>query len=97
MENKEQNTRKSKYIKRDVHIPEPIETVDKAKGIIKWGKDNLYPQWLNDMFYKSAIHSGIIRSKVHYTTSGGLNYEGDDLEAWELFYKNGNSDFNSFL
>ena len=73
---------------------EPIEKVDRANGVIKWGEKNLYPQWLNSLFYGSAIHSGIVRSKVYYISSGGLNYEGDDLEAWARMFTNGTSDVN---
>lgn len=73
---------------------EPIEKVDRANGVIKWGEKNLYPQWLNSLFYGSAIHSGIVRSKVYYIASGGLNYEGDDLEAWARMFTNGTSDVN---
>ena len=39
---------------------EPIEKLDRANGVIKWGEKNLYPQWLNSLFYGSAIHSGKI-------------------------------------
>jgi len=73
---------------------EPIEKVDRANGVISWGIKNLYPQWLNSLFYGSAIHSGIIRSKVYYIASGGLNYEGPDLEAWARMFANGTSDVN---
>ena len=88
------NESKSSFVKKDISIPEPLETLDKANSIMQWGKDNLYPQWLNELFYKSAIHSGIIRSKVHYTTSGGLNFEGESEDAWKEFFNNGNSDYN---
>ena len=73
---------------------EPIEKLDRANGVIKWGEKNLYPQWLNSLFYGSAIHSGIIRSKVYYISSGGLNYEGPDLESWARMFANGTSDVN---
>ena len=73
---------------------EPIEKLDRANGVIKWGEKNLYPQWLNSLFYGSAIHSGIIRSKVYYISSGGLNYEGPDVEAWARMFANGTSDVN---
>ena len=73
---------------------EPIEKVDRANGVINWGLKNLYPQWLNSLFYGSAIHSGIVRSKVYYISSGGLNYEGDDLEGWARMFGNGTSDVN---
>jgi len=72
----------------------PVEQQDKRNNVITWGKDNLYPQWLNSLFYSSPIHSGIIRSKVFYTVSGGLTYDGADQVAWEEFFKNGTAQGN---
>jgi len=66
---------KPQFYKREVEIPQPIEQ-DKGGEVVFWGKDNLYPQWLNYLFYTCAIHQGIIRSKVMYTTSTGIS--GDE-------------------
>jgi hypothetical protein len=44
--------------------------------------------------YNCATHGGIIRSKVHYTVSGGLMYDGASQEAFLKFYNNGLSDYN---
>ena len=82
------------FINKTIKLPEPTESLDIRSKVIKWGKDNLYPQFLNDLFYKSAVHSGIVRSKVHYTTSGGLNYKGEDKLNFDLFFNNGNSDYD---
>ena len=75
-------------------LPVPSENIDRLKGIYKWGADNLYPQQLNYWFNNNAIHSGIIRSKVHYITSGGLKYKGSDLEKFNRMLNNGGSDFD---
>lgn len=83
---------KAFFVKKEVTLPMPVESV--RDGVIQWGKDNIYPQYLNGLFYNCAVHSGIIRSKVHYTVSGGLNYEGSDIEKWEKFLSNGKSDFD---
>lgn len=85
---------KSFFIGGEINVPEPSERDSKAKNIIEWGSNNLYPQFLNGLYYNSAINGGIINSKVHYTTSGGLNYEGSDQERYDLFFNNGNSDFD---
>jgi hypothetical protein len=42
-------------------------------GIVYWGSNNLYPQWLNWMYYSCAVHQGIIRGKVFFTISAGMN------------------------
>lgn len=85
---------KSGFIDKNISIPNPTESDNLTENVINWGLDNLYPYFLNFLYQSSAIQSGIINSKVHYTTSGGLNYEGIDKEKYEAFFKNGNSDYN---
>ncbi len=85
---------KSGFIDKSISIPNPTESDNLTENVINWGLDNLYPYFLNFLYQSSAIQSGIINSKVHYTTSGGLNYEGIDKEKYEAFFKNGNSDYN---
>lgn len=70
------------------NIPSPIEVEDKKALVIKWGERNEYPYFLNYLFNKNAIHSGILRSKTRYICAGGLEYTGPNPQAWELFYKN---------
>jgi len=79
------------YIFRDAVVPQPIETL--KDGFVKWGSDNLYPQFLMGLFYNSPVHSGIINGKVNYITSGGLDYKGTDLAKWEQIKKNGSSKY----
>ena len=85
---------KSGFIDKSISIPNPTESDNIEENIINWGLDNYYPYFLNFLYQSSAIQSGIINSKVHYTTSGGLDYEGIDKEKYEAFFKNGNSDYN---
>ena len=85
---------KSGFIDKSISIPNPTESDNIKENIINWGLDNYYPYFLNFLYQSSAIQSGIINSKVHYTTSGGLDYEGIDKEKYEAFFKNGNSDYN---
>lgn len=85
---------KSGFIDKSISIPNPTESDNLKENIINWGLDNMYPYFLNFLYQSSAIQSGIINSKVHYTTSGGLNYEGTDKEKFDAFFKNGNSDYN---
>lgn len=85
---------KSGFIDKSISIPNPTESDNIKENIINWGLDNYYPYFLNFLYQSSAIQSGIINSKVHYTTSGGLDYEGLDKDKYESFFKNGNSDYN---
>lgn len=71
-------------------VPDPVEEV--KNGRVKWGKDNLYPQFLWYMVDNSPIHQGIIMSKVNYIISGGLTYDGDPAE-FESIMSNGMSKY----
>jgi len=75
---------------REVAIIDPVETVAK-EGWVKWGIDNLYPQFLWSLYVNSPIHGGIINSKNTFISGAGLNYEG--TENWEEINKNGRSKY----
>ena len=75
---------------REVPLIEPSETVAR-EGWVKWGNDNLYPQFLWKLYYESPIHGGVVNSKVTYITSGGLKYSGS--ENWDEINKNGRSKY----
>lgn len=90
----EQNTGLPFVFGRKGDTVNPVESLNRADNFINWGSDNLYPQWINGLFYQSAIHSGIIRSKVFYTTSGGIEYDGADKDKYALMFENGTSEFD---
>lgn len=56
---------------RQVEVPEFVE-LDNQQEVVWWGKDNLIPQWLNYLYYTSAVHQGIINGKVNFVVGGGL-------------------------
>ena len=60
-----------RQIFREANLPLPTEKVD-AKGKVKWGVDNLYPQFLNGLYYDNPIHQGIIDQKTKFITAGGI-------------------------
>jgi DNA-binding Lrp family transcriptional regulator len=73
---------------REAHKPEPTEKIDQ-KGMVKWGDRNLYPQFLNSLYYNNPVHGGVINQKVKFITSGGLEVVGD-----ASILENGNSAYN---
>lgn len=73
-------------------IPEATEKYDKRKGIVTWGDDNLYPQFLWYLYYTSPIHQGIVNTKIDYISSGGLSYSGTD-EEFNKINENDQSDY----
>jgi len=77
----------TKYIFREANLPEPTEKVDKQTKRVKWGDDNLQPQFLNRLYYENPVHCGIINQKVKFITAGGVSIEGGDetiLEDYNL-------------
>jgi hypothetical protein len=80
------------HVFREAIVPQPTEKKGN-EGWVKWGKDNLYPQFLNRLFYQSAIHGGIINSKIKYISGSGLNYDGLQLAKWEQILNNGRSKY----
>lgn len=56
---------------RQVEVPEFVE-LDNQQEVVWWGKDNLIPQWLNYLYYTSAVHQGIINGKVNFVVGGGI-------------------------
>ena len=68
----------TKYIFREANLPEPTEKVDKQSNRVKWGEDNLQPQFLNRLYYENPVHCGIINQKIKFITAGGITVEGGD-------------------
>jgi hypothetical protein len=69
---------KSGYIAFDAEVPQPIEK--EVKGFVQYGKDNLYPQFLNSLYYDNPIHQGIINQKVMFALGDGLEGEEATLQ-----------------
>lgn len=64
---------------RDAVIPEAIEK--EKQGLITWGEDNLYPQYLNGLKYDNPVHGGIIGQKIKFITAGGVTIDTDELNV----------------
>ena len=54
-----------------------------ARGYVPFGEDNLYPQYLNQMYYTSPLHSAIVNYKVNAVCGGGYELLVDDLTAMD--------------
>ena len=50
---------------------QPQYTEKKGEGYIMYGDRNDYPQYLIELFNKSAKHNAIVKSKVHYICGNG--------------------------
>ena len=63
-----------------------LPVVDKyytQNGIVRFGEDNLYPQLLNQMYYTSPMHGGLIEFITNATIGGGYSFVMANLTGSE--------------
>lgn len=56
----------------------PAFKENKAKGIYTFGDDNLYPEFLIEMYNKSPKHNAIVSAKASYVAGVGTSIKGQD-------------------
>lgn len=74
----------------------PLFLEKKNKNIVYFGKDNLYPQELIDLYNDSSTHNAIINGKVGYTVGNGLFSEDIKVKKW-LAAANIDEDWTSLM
>lgn len=52
-----------------------------VRGYVPFGDDNMYPQWLNQMYYSSPLHGSIVDFKANAAVGGGFEFNTDRLNA----------------
>jgi hypothetical protein len=62
-------------------MPDHTQKVQAGKDWIIWGLNNLFPNYLNNIFYQSAYQSGIIRGKIHYIVGSGIDGVTPQVDA----------------
>jgi len=50
-------------------------------GFVRFGSDNLFPQVLNQLYYTSPLHGGIIEFKKNAITGGGFEIQNGDADV----------------
>lgn len=70
--------------------PEYKEKKGEGGGYIEFGYKNEYPNYLVDLFNKSAKHNAIIKGKVNYITGNGFKIVGDADPIGEQFIASAN-------
>jgi len=70
---------------RQVEVPEFLE--NDSQELVWWGKDNLIPQWLNYLYYSSAVHQGIVNGKVNFVVGGGITGNEDLVKMFDPILK----------
>jgi len=54
-----------------------------TQGYVRFGEDNLYPQYLNEMYYMSPLHGSIVDFKTNATIGGGYTFDESKLTDME--------------
>ena len=52
-----------------------------TNGYIPFGENNLYPQYLNQMYYTSPLHGSVVDFKVNASVGGGYEVDLSKLPA----------------
>ena len=60
----------------EASIPSGVEVYRNGHPV-RYGKDNLYPQFLYGLYFNSSIHKGIVNQKVTYTVAQGFDLKQD--------------------
>jgi predicted transcriptional regulator len=58
----------------------PVFKENKAKGFVTFGADNLYPDFLIELFNKSPKHNAIVSAKASYVAGIGTEVYGQSTE-----------------
>lgn len=72
-------------------IQKPKFEEDKAKGWIKYGDKNLFPDFLLDIFFKSGKHNSIINRKIKMVAGSGF----EEKKGSETALENENGSHNA--
>lgn len=85
----QQNTNQREFFSFDIDEPKPnyianYEVKDYSSKFMKFGQDNLLPQFIAQLKEKSPIHGGIIDTKIKLVTGNKINIEGvsNEFKKW---------------
>lgn len=75
--------RTSFHAQGELKLPKMHE-VKASGGYLTWGDDNMYPQYLDNLFLNSALHNAIVLQKTDWIAGNGLYSPSDNIEltAW---------------
>lgn len=81
--NEEFSTPFMKVGKGNLSLPYVNNNYTDARGFIRFGQDNLFPQLINQLYYTSPLNGSIIEFKTNSISGGGYNIEltSEDLKS----------------
>ena len=71
--------------------PALVEVTDRRRDYVYYGEDNLFPQYILDLYYKSSVMGSIVRGMVDYVCGNGII----TADAIKDFSKNVNADYET--
>ena len=80
-----------------ITLPSFEESTFSNKPYVRYGERNMFPEFLQDLANRSALHNAIISSKVDYSYASGLKIDEDNNLSTRLFFNHPNpyEDMNS--
>ena len=66
------------------YVPKSYEEKSSGKGWINYGDDNLYPQYLIDLYQKSGTHNALCTSIAYMIFGEGVKTENVDANLKAL-------------
>jgi hypothetical protein len=78
------------------NIPQPYESKNTSEQtFVNWGINNLYPNFLLELYGSSAVHSAIINQKTTYLIGNGIRV--NDNEVSDTVMVNSSDSFKEFI
>jgi Winged helix-turn-helix DNA-binding len=71
----------SPIVRQDFETKLPEFKVVNGKDYVMYGESNRYPDYLLEMYQRSAKHNAIVNGKVNYITGKGWTYEADKVPS----------------
>jgi len=71
----------SPIVRQDFETKLPEYKVVNGKDYVMYGEHNRYPDYLLEMYQRSAKHNAIVNGKVNYITGNGWTYEADKVPS----------------
>jgi hypothetical protein len=71
----------SPIVRQDFETKLPEYKVANGKDWVMYGEGNRYPDYLLEMYQRSAKHNAIVNGKVNYITGKGWTYEADKVPS----------------
>jgi capsid portal protein len=84
-------------------VPQPTEILNKAKGFVQFGDDNMYPQFLYSCYSGCSLLKSIVDGMVDYISGSGFVNDTTNTmqcnrkgETWEELVKKATADYIIF-